>query len=34
MLEAPWMLKWLQRRIDRTAHPHTLAAYPRRAGRS
>jgi hypothetical protein len=30
MEEAPWLLAWLQRRIDRTARPATLAAYRRR----
>jgi hypothetical protein len=30
MDESPQLLKWLQRRIDRTAHPGTLEAYRRR----
>ena len=30
MHEAPHMLRWLQRRIDRTAHSGTLEAYRRR----
>jgi hypothetical protein len=30
MYDEPWLLRWLQRRIDRTARPGTLAAYRRR----
>ena len=30
MEDRPELLRWLQRRIDRTAHPDTLAAYQRR----
>jgi hypothetical protein len=30
MEEQPWLLAWLQRRIDHTAHPATLAAYRQR----
>jgi hypothetical protein len=34
MEERPELLRWLQRRIDRTAHPDTLAAYKRRRRRT
>ena len=30
MNEAPQMLRWLQRRIDKTARPGTVEAYRRR----
>jgi hypothetical protein len=30
MNEAPHLLRWLQRRIDRTARPGTVEAYRRR----
>jgi hypothetical protein len=30
MDERPELLRWLQRRIDQTARPDTLAAYQRR----
>jgi hypothetical protein len=34
MEERPELLRWLQRRIDRTAHPDTPAAYKRRRRRT
>jgi hypothetical protein len=30
MQDAPHLLRWLQRKIDGTAHPGTLKAYRRR----
>ena len=30
MIDAPWLLDWLQRKIDRTARPETLEAYRKR----
>jgi len=30
MRDEPWLLAWLQRRIDRTARPETLRAYRQR----
>jgi hypothetical protein len=32
MYDRPELLRWLQRRIDRTARPGTIAAYRRRTG--
>jgi hypothetical protein len=30
MQDAPWMLAWLQRRINQTTHPATRLAYQQR----